>query len=312
LTRKGNLPIVFREEEVIVKLKSEICKIQGINSAVIFLQVLLLVATVVHAGDTVKKSEQNPVCVIKTAMGDIHVELFKKEAPKTVENFLALAGGTREFVDPKTKERIKRPFYDGLIFNRVIKNFMIQGGCPLGTGSGSPGYNFENEINADALGLGTEKAFDRNNNPHKYLSIRSQKDYDRIMQEIMRPLLKSMGIKSQDELKKREAEVRSRLKGLSLKDVYTFQGYAYNDKLGSHPPERGVIAMANSGPNTNGSQFFINMVDTPWLKGKHTVFGKVVKGMEIVDKIGQVKVGAGSKPVKDVTILSIRTLKSGD
>jgi len=282
------------------------------KSAVIFLQVFLLIATAVHAGDKAKKSEQNPGCVIKTSMGDIHVELFNKEAPKTAENFLGLAEGTKEFVDSKTNKKIKRPFYDGLIFHRVIKNFMIQGGCPLGIGSGSPGYKFEDEINADALGLGDEKAFDRNDNPHKYLLIRSQTDYDRLMQKIMRPLLKSMGIKSQDELKKREAEVGSRLKGLSLKDVYAFQGYVYNEKLGSHPPERGVIAMANSGPNTNGSQFFINMVDTPWLTGKHTVFGKVVKGMEIVDRIGQVRVGGGSKPVKDVTILSIRTLKSDD
>jgi len=280
------------------------------KSAVIVLQVILLVATVVYAGDTSKIGEQNPVCVIKTSMGDIHVELFKKEAPKTVENFLSLAEGTKEFVDPKTKKRINRPFYDGLIFHRVIKNFMIQGGCPLGTGTGSPGYRFEDEINADALGLCNERAFEKNNSPHKYLMIRSQKDYDRLTQKILGPLLKSMGIKSKDEMKKREAEVESRLKELSLKDVYAFQGYRYNNKLESYPTERGVIAMANSGPNTNGSQFFINLIDTPWLKGKHTVFGKVVKGMKVVDKIGQVKVGVGNKPVKDITILSIRTLKS--
>jgi peptidyl-prolyl cis-trans isomerase A (cyclophilin A) len=186
---------------------------------------------------------------------------------------------------------------------------MIQGGCPLGTGIGSPGYRFEDEINPDALGLGNEQAFGKNNSPHQYLMIRSQQDFNRLTQKILGPLLKSMGIKSQDELKKREAEVESRLKGLSLKDVYAFQGYEYNIKLESRPPERGVIAMANSGPNTNGSQFFINLIDTPWLTGKHTVFGKVVKGMNVVDKIGQVNVGVASKPVKDVTILSIRTLK---
>ena len=86
-------------------------------------------------------------------------------------------------------------------------------------------------------------------------------------------------------------------------------GYHYNDTLKSSAPKRGVIAMANSGPNTNGSQFFINMVDTPWLTGKHTVFGKVIKGMEVVDKIGGITVDKNQKPETDVKILSIRLYK---
>ncbi len=159
--------------------------------------------------------------LIKTNHGDIYVELFRDEAPITVKNFIELAEGRRDFIDPKTGQKAKRPFYDGLIFHRVIKDFMLQGGCPKGTGTGGPGYQFEDEFSAKA-------------------------------------------------------------------------------------PVRGALAMATSGPNTNGSQFFINLIDTPWLMGKHTVFGQVIKGMDVVDEIGVVPVGAGDKPIEDVTILSIR------
>ena len=96
---------------------------------------------------------------------------------------------------------------------------------------------------------------------------------------------------------------------MTLKDVYTNLGYKYDDKLKSRPPKRGCLAMANSGPNTNGSQFFINLIDTPWLTGKHTVFGEVVKGMDVVDAIGNVAVAAGGKPTKPVKIISIRLIK---
>ena len=97
--------------------------------------------------------EKNPVVLMKTSMGDITLELFAKEAPKTVQNFLDLAEGKKEFKDLKTGKPAKRPFFDGLIFHRIIDNFMIQGGCPQGSGTGGPGYSFEDEINADALGL---------------------------------------------------------------------------------------------------------------------------------------------------------------
>jgi peptidyl-prolyl cis-trans isomerase A (cyclophilin A) len=273
-----------------------------IKSLFIFLQSILLFGTVAQAGE-------NPICIMKTSMGDIYIELFSDAAPKTVDNFLGLAEGRKEHIDPKTNKRTNRFFYDGLVFHRVIKDFMIQGGCPLGNGTGSPGYKFEDEINATSLGLDKMRAFDQRKGPHNYLLIRSQKEYDRLTGRIMNPLFKSMGITSQEELKKREQEAGKRLMELSLKDVYTFLGYTYNEKLKSYPPTRGVIAMANSGPNTNGSQFFINLVDTPWLSGKHTVFGKVVKGMDVVDKIGLVTVDRVSKPLNDVNIISIKKLK---
>jgi cyclophilin family peptidyl-prolyl cis-trans isomerase len=140
---------------------------------------------------------------LHTNQGSIELELFDEDAPKTVENFRKLAADG---------------FYDGVIFHRVIPEFMIQGGDPTGTGTGGPGYQFEDEFN-------------------------------------------------------------------------------------SHPVARGALAMANAGPNTNGSQFFFVTADAcPWLDGKHTVFGGVTKGMDVVDAISQVQTSAGDRPSEDVVI----------
>jgi cyclophilin family peptidyl-prolyl cis-trans isomerase len=144
--------------------------------------------------------------VLHTSEGDVGVELYPDDAPKTVENFRKLAADG---------------FYDGLVFHRVIPDFMIQGGCPLGTGTGGPGYQFEDEIN-------------------------------------------------------------------------------------EHKVERGALAMANAGPNTNGSQFFIVTAEaTPWLDGKHTVFGKVTSGQDVVDRISKTDRDARDRPREPITIDSI-------
>jgi len=138
-----------------------------------------------------------------TTHGAIALELFDEDAPKTVENFKRLAADG---------------FYDGIIFHRIIPDFMIQGGCPQGTGTGGPGYTFEDEIN-------------------------------------------------------------------------------------QHKIVRGTLAMANAGPNTNGSQFFLVTAEaTPWLDGKHTAFGRVVDGMDTVDKIEGVETGPGDRPIDPPTI----------
>jgi len=249
---------------------------------------------------------KDPNCIIQTSKGDIVVRLFAQEAPKTVANFIGLAQGDIAFTDPETELKVKRPYYNGLIFHRVIKNFMIQGGCPLGTGTGGPGYQFEDEINAEALELDEIKVIDEQGQPHQWLLVRSQEDFNNT---ILRPLFRAMGITSNEELQKRQEEINSRVKAMSLKEAYTNLGYKYNDKLKSHAPKRGCLAMANSGPNTNGSQFFINLIDTPWLTGKHTVFGEVIKGMDVVDAIGNVPVGAGSKPTEPVRIISVRLIE---
>ena len=260
----------------------------------------ILIAGIGWTGET--KQNKNPVYVIQTTLGDIDVELFQNEASKTVANFIGLAEGTKEFDDSKTGKKVKRPYYNGLIFHRVIQNFMIQSGCPLGNGQGGPGYTFADEIDATALGLDKIKAFDPQKGPHRFLMIRSQEEFQR---NILMPLFRAMNINSQEELDKRKKEFEARLDKLTLKEAYENMGYVYSENGSEHPPVRGSLAMANAGPNTNGSQFFINLVDTDWLTGKHTVFGKVVKGMDVVDKIGAVKVDSMQKPVKDVKIISI-------
>jgi len=144
--------------------------------------------------------------VLKTSEGPVEIELFAEDAPKTVDNFTLLAGDG---------------YYDGLTFHRVIPDFMIQGGCPRGDGTGGPGYEFEDEFN-------------------------------------------------------------------------------------EHGVVRGALAMANAGPNTNGSQFFIVTADdASWLDGKHTVFGRVVSGQDVVDRISQVPRGAGDRPLEPVLIESV-------
>jgi peptidyl-prolyl cis-trans isomerase A (cyclophilin A) len=159
-----------------------------------------------------KKKMDSPVyATFKTSLGDIVVKLFPERAPKTVENFLGLAEGTKEWKDPRSGQTVKKPLYDGTVFHRVIPQFMIQGGDPLGTGTGGPGYKFADEIGPD--------------------------------NKFTKP---------------------------------------------------GLLAMANAGPNTNGSQFFITEVPTPWLDRGHTIFGEVVKGLDLVPKI----VAAGNSKVK--------------
>ena len=166
--------------------------------------------------------------VFNTSEGSFKIRLFDQEVPNTVANFVDLAEGTREFTDPKTRQKTKRPFYDGLVFHRVIKDFMLQGGCPLGTGTGGPGYEFADEFNA---------------------------------------------------------------------------------KLRHAKP--GILSMANAGPNTNGSQFFVTLAATPWLDNKHSVFGEVVEGMDVVNKIGgTVTSKPGDKPLKPITINSVKIERS--
>jgi peptidyl-prolyl cis-trans isomerase A (cyclophilin A) len=164
--------------------------------------------------------------IFETSKGNFKVKLFADKTPKTVANFVELAEGTKEFTDAKTDKKVKRPFYDGLIFHRVIPNFMVQGGCPTGTGTGGPGYRFEDEIVRD------------------------------------------------------------------LK----------HDKPGK-------LSMANAGPNTNGSQFFITVAATPWLDGKHTVFGEVVENYELVEAISKVKTGPMDKPAEPITIKHVKIVR---
>lgn len=161
--------------------------------------------------------------VFETSEGNIVIKLLEKEAPKTVENFVGLAEGTKEFTDAKTGKKTKRNFYDGLIFHRVIPKFMIQGGCPLGTGTGDPGYRFADEFH---------------------------------------PSLKHS--------------------------------------------KAGKLSMANAGPGTNGSQFFITVAATPWLDNKHSIFGEIVEGQDVADRISNVPRDSGDRPKSPVVMKTVR------
>ncbi|MDQ1731774.1 MAG: peptidyl-prolyl cis-trans isomerase [Pseudonocardiales bacterium] len=164
------------------------------------------------------------VATFHTSAGDIKVNLFGNHAPKTVKNFVELATGAKEWTDPRTGQKTTANLYDGTIFHRVIDNFMIQGGDPLGRGTGGPGYNFADEFHP-------ELSFDR---PY-------------------------------------------------------------------------LLAMANAGPNTNGSQFFITTAPTTWLNFKHSIFGEVAdaESRAVIDAIGKTRTGAADRPVTDITINSV-------
>ena len=158
-----------------------------------------------------------------TSEGNFTVRLFDEDVPNTVANFVGLAEGTKEWTDPTSGQKVKRAFYDGLIFHRVIDGFMIQGGDPLGTGTGGPGYKFGDEFS---------------------------------------PKLKHT--------------------------------------------KAGILSMANAGANTNGSQFFITLAPTPWLDNKHSVFGEVTDGMDVVKKIGSTPVSKpGDRPLKPIVVQSV-------
>ena len=159
---------------------------------------------------------------LQTNAGPVVIRLFPDHAPKTVRNFVELAEGGKQWTDPRTGRATTDKLYDGTVFHRVIPDFMIQGGDPLGSGRGGPGYQFGDEIHPDL-------AFDR---PY-------------------------------------------------------------------------LLAMANAGPGTNGSQFFITVAPTPWLNGKHTIFGEVIEGTDVIDLISRVKTGSQDRPVEDVVIESV-------
>lgn len=224
------------------------------------------------------KDKSNPVIIIKTTLGNIYIELYEKSAPETVKHFLDLAEGKMEVADPKTGEMIKKPFYNGIIFHRVIPNFMIQTGDPMGTGRGGSGHRFNDEINADSLGL------------------------DKILVKDSQMLMRMY-----------PPQMLQNFLNKSVKEFYEAQGNHYITTVSSFPPRAGSVAMANSGPDSNDSQFFINEVDTPWLDGKHTVFGNVIKGMDVVHKIANIKADANNKPLTDVKINSVERVdnKSG-
>lgn len=245
-------------------------------------------------------SESGTYAEIKTNKGDIVVKLFPKIAPKTVKNFVGLAQGTIETQNPKTLEMEKRPFYDGLIFHRVIPDFMIQGGCPRGNGTGGPGYTFEDECYDEGDEIIEE--------------ISDEKIASRVYNEILLPYLKDNRSPDRDVMSvvMKCARLRSMQPLVGKKVSYYLHKTGREKPLKTKgalkaPVDYGTLCMANAGPDTNGSQFFIvtNKGGCGWLNGKHTVFGKVVNGMDVVHAIENVKRGRNDKPLEDVVIKTI-------
>lgn len=239
---------------------------------------------------TVKLPEKPAIyAVIQTTQGDLILELYDQAAPKTVQNFIDLAQGEKNFTTEKGSER--RPFYDGLKFHRVIENFMAQGGCPRGDGTGGPGFQFEDEINGKALGLDKLKI----------------KDAPQYQAQLQRAVLSEFNIRSRQEFEEKRTEVEKAYQEameLPVLEVLHRVGYRYNEVVPSKKATRGALAMANAGPNTNGSQFFINQVDTPHLDGLHTVFGFLITGYDVLDRI--IEKGNLQTTIRKVLILDKR------
>lgn len=239
---------------------------------------MILPATMMECKDVTKSLPAKPglYAVIETDKGDIPVELYADAAPKTVKNFVDLS---------------KKGFYKGIVFHRVIQGFMAQTGDPTGTGSGGPGYQFEDEISADALGLDK-------------MLLKDAPQYGRQAQMMV---VQKLNIKSQEELDQNMGRFQAELRQLEsrpVKEILTAAGYKYQDKLPSKPAVKGALAMANAGPDTNGSQFFLNQVDTPHLNGLHTVFGQIIGTYDVLDKI--IAAGNGNTKIKDITIVDKR------
>ncbi len=264
---------------------------------------LLFMSLTLHfsCADNPLPKEEGLYALIKTAKGDIVVKLFEKKTPITVSNFTGLAEGTKEWRDPESGKMVKRRFYQGLTFHRLIPNFMIQGGCPLGNGTGGPGYAFEDEcfekheisgevtndevasaVWADIFSVYIRQH--RETGPSDFLN--------KIYQEVM-------SARSYKPLYGTSIEFYIKESGLDKK-VYG------RGKL-IHPVAYGTLCMANAGPNSNGSQFFIvtKKEGADWLNGKHTAFGNVISGMDTVHAIENLKRDESDKPLSKVVIEDI-------
>lgn len=249
-------------------------------------------------------NEQNPLILMETTSGELIIELYPAAAPKTVDNFLKLASGEKEYTDPVTNKQSTKPFYNGVAFHRVIPSFMIQGGDRKGDGTGGPGYQFEDEISATALGLDK-------------MTIKDAPQYQRELQGVIqKKVFEKLNIHSQQDLdaKRDQANVEFRkmvsdFESKTVEEVLKEAGYQFKNNLPSRKNDKYTLSMANAGPNTNGSQFFINVADNHFLNGKHTVFGKVLGGRAIAETISNVPRDERDKPttpvaIKKITILS--------
>ncbi|MDT8428941.1 MAG: peptidylprolyl isomerase [Pseudomonadales bacterium] len=245
----------------------------------------------------------NPLLMMKTSRGDIYMELFPDAAPANVANFIALAEGRADVTDPVSGQSLNIPWYDGLRFHRVIPGTLIQAGAPRDENSPRPDYHIADEINAQQLGLNLIPVFDELNRPHPWLNIGNKADLE---QELLIPLYRREGINNEQTLAAREFEILAKLQAMNLLQAYQQQGYRYSNRLVSLRPLRGSVVMANSGPDTNQTEFFITVTDTPWLTGRNTVIGQVVDGLLIADRILAAAGNTSNPAFAATTIYEIR------
>lgn len=246
---------------------------------------ILLVPTMADA-DAVSaaaamENPENPLVLINTDSGPVYVELLPGEAPLNVANFLDLAEPAQ--ADSQIAPSVPRGYYDGMQFHRVIPGFLIQAGSPALHPGDVSLETLPDEINADALGLDLEPVMHANGEFNSLLDIQDKADLDAIL---LRPLYRRLGIGDNAAVGARQDEVMSTLANMSVKDAYAQLGYRYQTQRPGRGLNRAVLALANRGPDDNDSEFFITLGDAPHLNGRHTVIGRVVEGMEAVDRIG--------------------------
>ena len=248
----------------------------------------------------------NPLLLISTSQGNIYIELFPNEAPRNVANFMALAQGEVEIVDEDSSTGFKPRYFNGLRFHRVITDFLIQTGSGVHHPIGAPAAKLADEINADHLGLDQLPVLNADGSFSSMLNISTKFDFD---EEILKPLYRRMNIDSKADLLAKQLDVLQRLQQMTIKRAYENQGYRYNNNNPSRGISRGVVALANTGPDTNAAEFFISLVDANWLTGKHTVIGKVVEGMEVADVIGSVAIDPMKFSRLSTLLYSVRRIR---
>jgi cyclophilin family peptidyl-prolyl cis-trans isomerase len=249
------------------------------------------------------EDSQNPLVRISTSQGEIYLELFPLEAPSNVENFIALAEGEKEFTNQDTGAPIQARYYNGMRFHRVVPGFIIQAGSPAYNPLGLQVNLVDDEINANALGLNRISALNTDGSFADVLNIQSKLGFH---EAILTPLYSQRNITDIEAALSRQYQILETLQNLSVKSVYENQGYRYDDSLQSRPIERGTVALANSGPDSNGPEFFISLAAAEWLSGKYTVIGKVVEGQEVMDSIGNTAIDPDQFSSLSTLIYSVR------
>ena len=247
----------------------------------------------------------NPLVLISTSEGPIYIEMLTAEAPKNVARFIALAEGEVAFTEAHSNTTISPRYYNDSRFHRVVPNFIIQAGSPDHHGRGRPKDYLADEINASALGLDRLPIILEAGAINPILNIDGQKTFAR---RVLEPLYQQLQINSRQQLVTEEGTILESLKSLTVMRLYQYEGYTFQNRFPTRAITRGIVALANDGPDRNGPEFFISLRDAPWLDGRHTVIGRVVEGMDTADGIGINPIDPLTSETDSSRIYSIRRL----